>query len=272
MIIKYIDIMINSYNNFINESAYKDEFLRLYNLAPQGLKDLVDKTKGVQQSPDWHPEGDAYTHIRLVTNRLANCYHDINQNLAGFFHDLGKVNVTVPNGKGGFSTHGHEDWSVTMVDEYKDWITEQGGEPDIVSYIVANHMRYKYLDEMRIQEQIRFMDDPYFHYVQKFATADIGGVSLECVKINDHKEIKEKIREFEKREEDNKMISKRFNASMIMEKYPKLRGEKLGNALALFKRNYDDFRQFVLDSSTEDILKAFDDFMDENEEKLYLHQ
>jgi hypothetical protein len=37
------------------------------------------------------------------------------------------------------------------IPEYSDWIKEQGGKVDIVEYIVANHMRIKYMDEMRLQ-------------------------------------------------------------------------------------------------------------------------
>lgn len=252
--------MINKYNQFINEDVYKDEFLILYNLAPQNLKDEIDKTKLVEQSNDWHPEGVTYNHIRLVTNRLANTYNNKNLNLSGLFHDLGKTYVTTPNGRGGFSAHGHEDESVKIVNDYKDWIEEQGGQVDIVSYVVENHMRYKFLDEMRIQEQIKFMDDVYFPYVQKFASADIGGTSLNCIPIDEHEEIKLKIDNFYKKEEENKLISKKFNASMIMDNYPELRGEKLGRALSDFKSNYENFRQFVLDNPTDKIIKDFDIF------------
>ena len=253
--------MISKYNKFLNENTYKDEFLRLYNLAPESLKELIDDTKEVHQGADWHPEGVVYIHIRLVTNRLANTYHDKNLNLAGFFHDLGKIYVSKPNGRGGWSAHGHEDESIKIVKRFKSWIKEQGGAVDIVTYIVENHMRYKYLDDMRIQEQIKFMDDVYFPYVQKFSTADIGGVDLNCTPINKHENIIKKINEFENNEKENKIIKKRFNATMIMDKYPELRGEKLGNALSLFKRNYEDFRGFVLNNTTEDILKSFDDYM-----------
>jgi hypothetical protein len=253
--------MIRKYNLFLNENTYKDEFLRLYNLAPQTLKQIIEETKQIQQSLDWHIEGVVYIHIRLVTNRLANNYHDKNLNLAGFFHDLGKIYVTIPNGRGGWSAHGHEEKSILIVDEYKDWIKEQGGTLDIVTYIVENHMKYKYIDEMRFQEQIRFMDDVYFPYVQKFSTADIGGTDLNCTPIDNHEDVVQKIEDFKNKEEENKIIKKKFNANMIMDKYPDLRAEKLGKALSLFKQNYDNFRDFILNSTTKDILKDFDEFM-----------
>ena len=178
-----------------------------------------------------NPEGVVYVHIRLVTNRLENTYHDKNLNLVGFFHDLGKIYVTKPNGRGGWSVDGHEDESIKLVKRYKSWIKEQDGVVDIVEYIVENHMRYKYLDQMRIREQISFMDDPYFSYVQKFSTVDYGGTELNCEPIDNHEYEKRKIKEFYQKEEDDKTIAKRFNASMVMDKYPDLRGEKLGQAI-----------------------------------------
>jgi hypothetical protein len=252
---------MHNYREYILEKSYVDEFTRLYGLAPKSLQQEVDNTKGVKQSVEWHPEGDVYVHSRLVTNRLANTYHDTDLNLAGFFHDLGKTTVTVPNDRGGFSAHGHEDESVKIVEQYGEWIKQQGGKVDIVKYIVENHMRIKYLEEMRLQEVIRFMNEPLFPYLEKFQSADIGGTSLECDKIPDYKEIKQKIDEFETREKENKIISKKFNGGMIMDKYPELRGEKLGIALSNFKKQHEDFRKYVLDNTTEDILKAFDNFM-----------
>jgi hypothetical protein len=252
---------MKTYIQFINESVYKDQFLYLYNLAPESLQKEIDDTKNVLQSVEWHPEGPTFVHIRLVTNRLENCYHDINLTLAGLFHDLGKTYVTKPNGRGGWSAHGHEDESVKIVEQYQDWITKMGGDVDIVKYVVANHMRYKVIDEMRTQEQIRFMDEEYFPYVQKFATADFGGTDLNCKEINNQEEIKEKLKEFKKREEDNKIINSKFNGRMVMDKYPELKGKSLGDALTKFKSSFDDFNEYVFNNPSDKIMKRFDDFI-----------
>jgi len=252
---------MKTYNQFINESAYKDQFLYLYNLAPESLQKEIDQTEEVLQSVEWHSEGVVYIHIRLVTNRLENCYHDINLTLAGLFHDLGKTYVTKPNGRGGWSAHGHEDESVKIVEKYKDWIIDMGGDVDIVKYVVANHMRYKVIDDMRMQEQIKFINEEYFPYVQKFATADFGGTDLNCKEINNQEEIKEKLKEFKKREEDNKIINSKFNGRMVMDKYPELKGKSLGDALTKFKSSFDDFNEYVFNNPSDKIMKKFDDFI-----------
>jgi hypothetical protein len=105
------------------------------------------------------------------------------------------------------------------------------------------------------------MGEPYFPYVQKFSTADIGGTDLNCHKIDYHEDIKQKIKEFEDNEEIKKLINSKFNGRIVMDKYPELRGEKLGNALNGFKNSFDDYKKFVLDNPTDVIMKTFDDFI-----------
>jgi HD domain-containing protein len=254
--------MVKKYNEYINESVYKDEFLVLYNKSPENLKDLIDQTKNVEQNPYWHPEGVVFIHTRLVTNRLSNCYNDIDQNLSGLFHDLGKIEKTkYDEDKETYTAHQHELSSVDIIDNFKDWIKEMGGNVDKIKYIVSNHMRYKYLNEMRIREQIRFMDDKYFSELEKFSTADYGGDGLDCKPIPDNKEIVDKINVFLKEEEENKIISSKFNGKMVMDKYPELKGKELGLALNGFKKKFDDFKWYALNTPSKDIMNDFDKFI-----------
>ena len=254
--------MIKRFNNFVLEKAYKDEFLRLYELAPEGLKKEIEKTKEALQNKQWHPEGDTFVHTRLVTNRLANCYNDINLNLAGLFHDLGKFQTTYfDEKKQDWTAPGHEEVSLEILKRYSNWIKEMGGDVDIIYYIIDNHMRYKYLDEMRLSEQIKLFEHPYFEYLKKFSTADYGGIGLVCKDIPSHKDILDKIRKHKKREKEDKIIASKFNGRIIMDKYPELRGPALGKAINDFKNSFDDFRKFALENSSEKIMKKFDNFI-----------
>jgi len=260
---------IKKYSNFINESSYIDEFKLLYDSAPQDLKDIVDATKDIEQSKEWHPEGNVYIHTRLVTNRLQNCYNDINLSLAGFFHDLGKVTTTDWNEeKQSWTAHGHEDDSANIVHKYEDWILALGGDPKIIDFIVKNHMRIKYLNDFRLQEKIKFLNEPFFEYVHKFSTADYGGTELECKPLMDLSKIEQQISEYKEREEKNKIISSKFNGRILMELYPELKGEKLGDAISGFKNQFDDFTQYALAMDKEKILKDFDIYYTEYHEKI----
>lgn len=253
---------IKKYNGFISESSYIDEFKILYDKAPQSLKDIVDATKLIEQSEEWHPEGNVYIHTRIVTNRLHNAYNDINLSVAGFLHDLGKIRTTDWNEeKQSWTAYGHEDDSSSMVHSYDKWIKDLGADPIIVNFIVKNHMRIKYLDKFRLQQKINFVNEPYFDYVHKFTTADYGGTELECQPLMDLSKLKDEISEYNEREEKKKIIASKFNGRILMELYPELKGEKLGNAITGFKKYMGaDFEFYALTTSKEDILQDFKEY------------
>lgn len=254
--------MIKKFNNFILEGVYKDEFLRLYQLAPENLKREIDNTKESKQNKYWHPEGDTFIHTRLVTNRLANCYNDINLNLSGLFHDLGKFETTYfDEKKEDWTSPGHEEISIKILYKYKDWVKEMNGDINIIDFIISNHMRYKYLDEMRLSEQIKLIEHPYFELLKKFSTADYGGTNLECKQIPTHKDIIDKIEKYKTLEKENKIISNKFNGKIIMDKYPRLKGIILGKTINNFKNSFDDFRYYALNNTSKKIMEDFDKFI-----------
>lgn len=252
---------IKNFDGFINESAYVDFFQILYDKAPLKLREIVDATKLVEQSPKWHPEGNVLIHTRLVTNRLHNTYNDINLSLAGFFHDLGKIKATEwDEKKESWTASNHETYSSDITKSFGNWVEEQGGDLSIVIFTVEKHMRIKFLDDFRLQEKIKFTNEPFFDYVLKFNSADYGGTGLECRPLLDLTQIEKDISEFNKRQEENKIISSKFNGKIIMDLYPELKGKKLGDAISLFKSQSDDFTLYGLNTSKEQILSDFDEY------------
>ena len=243
---------------FISGGEYIDAFQILYDNAPSSLKAILDKTKEIKQSPKWHSEGDVYIHTKLVTNRLHNSYRDVNLTLSGIFHDLGKIEATVWNeAKETWSAHGHEDYSTILVETYKEWINDNGGDVDTILYTVQSHMRIKFLEEFRIQEKMKFLSDPRFHYVQKFQSADYGGFGDECKYEMDLASIEKEIYNYQKMQTENKIISEKFNGRIIMEIYPTLKGKELGDFICAFKSMFDDFTSYALDASKEQITIDF---------------
>jgi len=120
----------------------------LYNLAPQEIKDYIDKCNETPQGTNYHPEGHVGIHNRIVYDRAAE-YGDLNLALSALFHDLGKVDTSAPNKKGGISAIGHENVSANLVYKYRQWIGSIGGQFMKVKEIVENHMKIKYMNEMR---------------------------------------------------------------------------------------------------------------------------
>lgn len=73
--------------------------------------------------------------------------------------------------------------------------------------------------------------------------------------------LKQNLIEFKKLDDENKLISEKFNGKMIMDKYEYLKGKELGNKIKEFKNSFEDFRNFVLNSSEDDIMYKFDNFL-----------
>ncbi len=131
-------------------------FIEMYNMVPHEIKVLLDRCADTPQGTDYHPEGDVLRHTRIVYERTRK-YGDMNIALAAIFHDLGKVTTTEPNGRGGWSAHGHDKISTDLVVKHKKWIGSIGGRFMRVKEIVENHMRIKVLDEMRAAKRRALM-------------------------------------------------------------------------------------------------------------------
>lgn len=150
-------------------SSFED----FYDNAPKELRRYVDRCAQTPQSTTWHPEGDVKTHTRIVFNR-AKKNKDFNLMIAAFFHDLGKADVTRkhPSKPDAWSAYGHEYVSAKLVEKYRDWIEEIGGDFEIVLYIVKEHMRAKLIDNMRPSKKAAAISHPYYSHMQIFNECD----------------------------------------------------------------------------------------------------
>ena len=140
-----------------------------------------------KQNPEFHPEGNALKHIIVVTNRADRQFPD-NKNiqLAAYFHDLGKLTTAGINPKTGQPTaYEHEKESVKLVNQFSDFIKQQGADPEVVKFIVSNHMKVKprTWDVMKQQKKDPIASNPNFSDLEKFSTIDKGGL-IENKKIN----------------------------------------------------------------------------------------
>lgn len=248
----------------------KNYFTFWYNKCPKKLQMLIDATKGVKQSNVWHLEGDVYIHIVLVVNRLAKTYNSINLILAGLFHDLGKTTTTKWNEtKNDWVAPGHEDESVLIVDEFKDWIESEGGDFKTVREIVEHHMKIKFLDNFRLQNKMLFMESPYMEDILKFNSADYGGTDSGCKPIKDLTDIKNEIEEYRNKIGENEIISSKFNGMTVKNFDPTLKGEAIGKVIKGFKdfleNKYNtDYKEYILKTDKNTILDEFKNFYQNN--------
>mmetsp|Transcript_118819 Transcript_118819/g.177606 ORF Transcript_118819/g.177606 Transcript_118819/m.177606 type:complete len:333 (+) Transcript_118819:1-999(+) len=62
------------------------------------------------------------------------------------------------------------------------------------------------------------------------------------------------------KEERDEIIKKKFNGSLVMKKFPELKGPRLGTFLKQFKAQYDDFDEAILGMSDDEVNVALDSF------------
>ena len=133
-----------------------------------------------KQNPSHHPEGNTLKHIIVVTNRAFKNFPDNKDiQLAAYFHDLGKLATYDINPKTGQPTaYGHEEKSVELIDEFSNFVQQQGANPEIVKYIVKNHMKIKpnTWDVMKPSKKDPIVNNPHYQDLEKFGTIDKGGL------------------------------------------------------------------------------------------------
>ena len=130
------------------------------------IQDYVTRTGETPQGTKHHPEGDVLVHTKIVFARARNrSANNVDMQLAALFHDLGKVDTTVPKEDGGYSAHEHELVSTRLLTYARREVEELGGNYEKIKFIVRNHMRAKRLDEMKrskvaeLEEQGEWFDD-----------------------------------------------------------------------------------------------------------------
>lgn len=135
------------------------------------IKNYLYKLGKTPQSYNWHPEGNVLVHTKIVFNR-AKKFNCLDLSLAAFYHDLGKADTTIKTAPGKYSAHDHEKTSALLVKYTRDWIRELGGDPEKIKWIVENHMRIKYIDEMSNKKRQKLYSHPWYDDLVNFKKCD----------------------------------------------------------------------------------------------------
>jgi tRNA nucleotidyltransferase (CCA-adding enzyme) len=100
------------------------EWLDRLNVTPQ-LFPEIEALKGVEQEPDWHPEGDVFVHTLLVCDRARELIDDLDYPrrvtvmLAALCHDFGKPSTT-EFAEGRVRSRGHDEAGVGPTQAFLD--------------------------------------------------------------------------------------------------------------------------------------------------------
>ncbi len=151
----------------VSAERVRDELVRILTEggARRGLE-LLDNTgllsdvlpeiaamKGVAQPPEYHPEGDVWTHTLLLLENLRNPSATLA--LGALLHDVGKPPTFRVADRIRFD--GHVEKGVEIAGAILTRLRCSGEEIRQVTALVANHMRFKDAPQMKVSTLKRFL-------------------------------------------------------------------------------------------------------------------
>ena len=113
---------------------------------------------GVEQPPEFHPEGDVWTHVLIMLEQLRNPSPTLA--LGVLLHDVGKPPTFRIAERIRFD--GHAEVGAEMAEQILSRLKFSGEDVHQVSSLVANHMRFKDVLNMRLSTLKRFLRLPHF--------------------------------------------------------------------------------------------------------------
>ena len=114
--------------------------------------------RGVEQPPEFHPEGDVWTHTMLMLDEL----RDPSVPLAWgvLLHDVGKPGTFERADRIRF--HGHVGLGVQLAEGICSRLRFSNAEAGRIQDLVRNHMKFMDLTRMRPGKRKRFLQQPHF--------------------------------------------------------------------------------------------------------------
>ena len=118
----------------------------------------VAAMKGVQQPPEFHPEGDVWTHTLIMLEQLQSPTPALA--LGVLLHDVGKPGTFRVAGRIRFD--GHVELGEKRAREILNRLRFSNAEIEQVIALIANHMRFQHVFQMRESTRKRFLRLPRF--------------------------------------------------------------------------------------------------------------
>jgi poly(A) polymerase len=117
---------------------------------------------GCDQPPEWHPEGDVFTHTKIMLEMLGLDV-PIERALAVMLHDIAKPPTrTVDEADGRIRFNGHDALGAVMSEEMLRRLRFSNDVIEAVVPMVARHMQFMHVQQMRVAKLKRFMASPRF--------------------------------------------------------------------------------------------------------------
>ncbi len=120
----------------------------------------IEAMKGVEQPPEFHPEGDVFVHtLLLLENLLQPCPPTLAW--GGLLHDVGKP-PTFRRAPDRIRFDSHVDVGVKMAEAICRHLRFSNGDTEQIRALVDNHMRFGDVEKMKASTFKRFVRLPRF--------------------------------------------------------------------------------------------------------------
>ena len=144
----------------VSHERIRDELIKLFTRknAGDGLEMLfesgllkhilpeIEMMKGVEQQPDFHPEGDVFVHTKILMNKLQN--PSVTLAFGSLLHDVGKPETrSVENGRIRFYSHEHV--GAEIAEKILRRLRFSNTEIEQILSCVTNHMKFANVKQMR---------------------------------------------------------------------------------------------------------------------------
>jgi poly(A) polymerase len=116
---------------------------------------------GCEQPPEWHPEGDVFTHTMIMLGMLAPDA-PIELCLAVLLHDIAKPPCRSIDPDGRIRFNGHDALGAQMAETILRRLRYPNHVIDDAVTMVSRHMQFMNVQKMRVAKLKRFMAEPTF--------------------------------------------------------------------------------------------------------------
>lgn len=135
---------------------------------------------GCEQPPQWHPEGDVYTHTCIMLEMLQSPElfpegkeATLELALSVLLHDIGKpATYTYDEADQRIRFNGHDGVGAEMSEEILRRLKYPNSTIEDVSKMVANHMNFMHVQQMKISKLKRFMSRDTFEQEMELHRVD----------------------------------------------------------------------------------------------------
>jgi poly(A) polymerase len=129
----------------------------------------IEALRGVEQSPDFHPEGDVFVHTLLLLDKLDHPTETLA--LGALLHDVAKPLCRGQKGER-ITFYGHPEKGAEVAVAICQRLKRSRSTWERVAYLVKNHLRVRTAPEMRAATLKRFLREEGIEELLELARLD----------------------------------------------------------------------------------------------------